>query len=153
MSHPLVPQILELAAPIAQELGLEAVGAVFQTNKRPPVLRVDIRNSQTDTSLKDCELMSRALEEALDRVELLPEAYILEVSSPGISRQLASDREFISFKGFPVTVHTTEPYQGHIAWQGNLIKRDEEAVHLNQKGKATKIPRDLIAKVQLDQET
>jgi len=153
MSHPLVPQILELAAPIAQELGLEAVGAIFQTNKRPPVLRVDIRNCQTDTSLKDCELMSRALEEALDRAELLPEAYILEVSSPGISRQLSSDREFISFKGFAITVHTTEPYQGQIAWQGNLIKRDQEAVHLNQKGKAIKIPLDLIARVQLDQET
>ncbi len=153
MSHPLVPQILELAAPIAQELGLEAVAAIFQTNKRPPVLRVDIRNCQTDTSLKDCELMSRALEEALDRVELLPEAYILEVSSPGISRQLSSDREFISFKGFAITVHTTEPYHGHIAWQGNLVKRDQEAVHLNQKGKPIKIPLDLIARVQLDQET
>ena len=152
MSHPLIPQILDLAIPVAQELGLETVAAVFQTNKRPPVLRVDIRNCQTDTSLEDCERMSRALDAVLDRSQLLPDAYVLEVSSPGISRQLTTDREFISFRGFLVTVSTHEPYQGHQSWQGNLIGRDEQEIHLNQKGKAIAIPRDLVNKVQLDQE-
>lgn len=36
MTHPLIPQIIELAAPIVQEMGLEVVDVVFQTNKRPP---------------------------------------------------------------------------------------------------------------------
>jgi len=150
MSHPLIPQILELATPVAQELGLEAVAAVFQTNKRPPVLRVDIRNLQTDTSLEDCERMSRALEAVLDQTPDLPEAYVLEVSSPGISRLLTTDREFISFRGFPVTVYTNEPYQGHQEWQGSLTSRDETAISLSQKGKAIAIPRELVTKVQLD---
>lgn len=152
MNHPLVSQILELAIPVAQELGLEAVGAVFQTNKRPPVLRVDIRNCQTDTSLGDCEQMSRALEAALDQAQVLPDAYVLEISSPGISRELTTDREFISFRGFAVTVYTQEPYQGHQEWQGNLTGRDETDIYLSQKGKAIAIPRDLVTKVQLDQE-
>lgn len=152
MSHPLIPQILDLASPVAQELGLEAVAVVFQTNKRPPVLRVDIRNCQTDTSLEDCERMSRALDAALDQAQLLPDAYVLEVSSPGISRQLTTDREFISFRGFVVTVSTHELYQGHQLWQGNLTGRDETEIHLSQKGKAIAIPRDLVSKVQLDQE-
>ncbi|MFM7559012.1 MAG: ribosome maturation factor RimP, partial [Cylindrospermopsis raciborskii] len=54
MTHPLVPQIIDLATPLAAELGLEVVGMVFHTNQRPPVLRVDIRNPQQDTSLTDC---------------------------------------------------------------------------------------------------
>ncbi|MBD1850666.1 ribosome maturation factor RimP [Leptolyngbya sp. FACHB-711] len=149
MTHPLIPPILELASPVAADLGLEVVGAVFQTNQSPPVLRVDVRNLQADTSLNDCERMSRALEAALDASSIIPDAYVLEISSPGISRSLTSDREFISFKGFPVLVTTTEPYSGHINWTGRLVRRDEEAVRLNRKGRTIAIPRHLVSQVQL----
>ena len=150
MAHPLIPQIIQLAVPIAESLSLEVVGAVFHTNQNPPVLRVDIRNLTTDTSLDDCERMSRALETALDTTELLPDAYILEISSPGISRLLSTDRDFISFRGFSAIVRTTEPYEGHKEWTGKLIRRDENCVYLNQKGRAIAIPRHLITQVQLN---
>jgi ribosome maturation factor RimP len=151
MTHPLVPQIIELATPVATELGLEVVGAVFHTNQSPPVLRVDIRNPQQDTGLDDCERMSRALEASLDAAEIIPGAYLLEISSPGISRQLVTDREFISFKGFPVIVSTSPAYQGQQEWTGQLVRRDETAVYLNQKGRVVEVPRALITRVQLDE--
>lgn len=152
MAHPLVPQIIELAAPVASELGLEVVSVVFHTNQSPPVLRVDIRNPQQDTGLEDCERMSRALETRLDEVDIIPDAYVLEISSPGISRQLTSDREFISFKGFPVSVTTNEPHDGQKEWRGQLIRRDETKVYLNRKGRIVEIPRALIAKVQIEEQ-
>lgn len=150
MTHPLIPQIIELAAPIAAHLGLEVVGAVFHTNQRPPVLRVDIRNLTKSTSLDDCERMSRSLETEIDALGLIGDAYTLEVSSPGIARQLTTDREFISFKGFPVIVKSYAPYEGQKEWLGKLQGRDEQAIHLNQKGRVISIPRQLIAKVQLN---
>jgi ribosome maturation factor RimP len=107
MTHPLIPQITELATPVAAALGLDVVGAVFHTHQNPPILRIDIRNQSQDTSLTDCQQMSHALEAALDESDLIPDAYTLEISSPGISRTLTSDREFVSFKGFPVEVTTT----------------------------------------------
>jgi ribosome maturation factor RimP len=131
MTHPLIPQLIDLATPVAEDLGLEVVGAVFHTNRRPPVLRVDIRNSTGDTGLDDCERMSRALEERLDATDIIPDTYVLEISSPGISRQLSTDREFISFKGYAVIVKTSEPFEG-------------------QKGRAIAIPRQLVTHVQLD---
>lgn len=149
MTHPLIPQIIDLAVPLAESLGLEVVGAVFQTNQRPPVLRVDIRNLERDTGLDDCEQMSRVLESKLDETRVIPDAYVLEVSSPGISRVLSTDREFISFKGFTVTVTMSEPHAGHKEWIGQLIGRDDEAVHLSQKGRAIAIPRLLVTRVQL----
>jgi ribosome maturation factor RimP len=151
MVHPLIPQILELASPVAETLGLEVVGAVFHTNQSPPVLRVDIRNLQDETGLQDCERMSQALESALDAADFIPDAYVLEVSSPGISRSLSTDREFISFKGFAVTVTATEAYEGQKIRSGKLVRRDETAVYLNQKGRTIAIPRDLISKVELDE--
>lgn len=151
MAHPLIPQIIDLATPVAQDLGLEVVGVVFHTNQRPPVLRVDIRNPQQDTSLNDCERMSRVLEATLDQTDIIPDAYVLEVSSPGVSRQLVTDREFISFKGFPVIVSTSQPYEGQQEWKAALNRRDETAVYLNQKGRVITIPRSLITRVQLDE--
>ncbi|BAT56313.1 hypothetical protein NOS3756_53170 [Nostoc sp. NIES-3756] len=149
MTHPLVPPITDLAIPVAEQLGLEVVGIVFHTNQRPPVLRVDIRNPQQDTGLDDCERMSHALEAALDATDIIPDAYVLEVSSPGISRQLVTDREFISFKGFPVIVSTSPPHEGQQEWIGQLIRRDETKVYINQKGRVTEIPRSLITRVLL----
>ncbi|MBV9387304.1 MAG: ribosome maturation factor RimP [Chroococcidiopsidaceae cyanobacterium CP_BM_ER_R8_30] len=151
MAHPIIPQIIDLATPVAENLGLEVVGAVFQTNQSPPVLRLDIRNPQQDTSLDDCERMSRAIEAMLDQTDIIPDAYVLEVSSPGISRQLMTDRDFISFKGFPVVVSTSQPYEGQQEWVAQLVRRDETAVYLNQKGRTIAIPRSLITRVQLDE--
>lgn len=151
MTHPLVPQIIELATPVAQELGLEVVGVVFHTNQSPPILRLDIRNPQQDTGLDDCERMSRALEACLDAAEIVPDSYVLEISSPGVSSLLVDERDFISFKGFPITVSTSPPYNGKQEWSGQLISRDESKVYLNRKGRTVGIPRSSVIKIELDE--
>ncbi|MBD0267697.1 ribosome maturation factor RimP [Pseudanabaena sp. FACHB-2040] len=149
MTHPIVPQVIDLATPLADQLGLEIAAAVFQTNQSPPVLRVDVRNPNGDTGLVDCERMSRALEAALDATDILPGAYDLQVSSPGISPELSSDRDFTVFKGFMVEVNLTEPHKGKQTWVGQLLQRSETAILISQKGKTISLPRDLITSVQL----
>jgi ribosome maturation factor RimP len=150
MTHPLIPKIVDLATPVAERLGLDVVDAVFQTNHSPPVLRIDVRNAQQeDTSLNDCELMSQALEAVLDETDLIPDAYVLEISSPGISPELSSDRDFVVFKGFMVEVELIEPYKNRQVWLGQLLRRDEETLYLSRKGKPIKLPRASIKKVQL----
>lgn len=149
MAHPLVPQILDVAAPIAAALGLEVVNAVFQTNQAPPVLRLDVRHLNGDTSLEHCEQMSRALDAELESGEIIPDAYVLEVSSPGLSSVLSQDRDFVTFRGFPVVVQTSERFKGQNRLEGSLMGRDEEYVHLNQKGRTVKIPRSLVTTVEL----
>jgi ribosome maturation factor RimP len=153
MAHPLIPQITDIANPIAAELGLEVVAVVFHTHERPPSLRIDIRNPTEDTGLQDCERMSRALDAALDATELIPFEYSLEVSSPGTSRELTTDREFNAFGGFPVQVTAKDSSAANdlkTQWQGNLIRRDETTIYLNKKGRTIEIPRELVAKVILD---
>ena len=149
MAHPAIPRILELATPIATDLGLEIVGATFHTSESPPVLRLELRNPIADTSLDDCERLSRALEPVLDEADAIPGAYVLEVSSPGLSEFLETDREFTSFKGFEVTVTTREPHKGKSLWQGSLLDRDAETLRINQKGRVISIPRDLVERVRL----
>ncbi len=148
MVHPLIPKVIELATPLAQDLGLEVVGATFQTSQNPPILRVEIRNPTQDTGLNECEQMSYRLETALDESQLIPQSYILEISSPGISKRLMTDRDFIAFKGFPVLVMTDPPYKDQSLWRGTLNSRDEALVYINQKGRNIAIPREAIAWVE-----
>jgi ribosome maturation factor RimP len=151
MTHPIIPHVLELATPVAESLGLAVVNVVFQTNQRPPVLRVDVQNLTQDTGLEDCERMSHALEARLDQTDLFPNTYVLEISSPGISRALSQDREFLSFKGFPIHVSLSEPVEGQMEWSGNLVSRDETTVTISRKGRLIALPRHLVQQVQLDE--
>jgi ribosome maturation factor RimP len=149
MSHPLIPQIFQIAEEVASPLGLEVVDVVLQTNKTPMVLRVDIRNPDQNTGLEDCERMSRALEPTLDAADLIPQAYVLEISSPGAERQLQGDREFVAFRGFMVTVSSTVLHDGKQSWSGHLMSRDETNVTISLKGRIVNIPRELVERVEL----
>ncbi|MEM9216982.1 MAG: ribosome maturation factor RimP [Cyanobacteria bacterium P01_F01_bin.150] len=150
MTHPLIPKIMDMATPIADNLGLDVVNAVFQTNQSPPVLRIDIQSRSGDTGLEDCEAMSHSLDLMLEETQLIPDAYVLEISSPGVSKILSSDRDFVSFKGFPVLVETNEPHKGETHWKGNLMGRNETAVSLSLKGRTVKIPNAIIKTVELE---
>jgi ribosome maturation factor RimP len=151
MAHPLIPRITDIATPIAVDLGLELVAVVLHTNQRPPALRIDIRNPTEDTGLQDCERMSRALEAALDAEEIVPFPYALEVSSPGTSRELTTDREFNAFSGFAVCVTLAQATEdGKTEWQGQLIRRDDTKIYLSQKGRTVEILRESVGKVYLD---
>ena len=149
MSHPLIPQIFQIAEEVASPLGLEVVDVVLHTNKNPVVLRVDIRNPDQNTGLEDCERMSRALEPTLDAIDLIPHAYVLEISSPGAERQLQGDREFVAFRGFMVTVSAADLPEGKQSWSGHLMSRNETHVTISIKGRIVNIPRELVERVEL----
>jgi ribosome maturation factor RimP len=150
MTHPLLPAIIELARQVATPLELEVVDAAFYTHLRPPAVRIDVRHISASVSLDDCERMSRALEPVLDEANIIPHAYVLEISSPGASEMLTADREFAAFKGFPVVVTLKQSVNGQSEWRGNLVRRDETAVHLSRKGRAIVLPRTDIIAVTLD---
>jgi ribosome maturation factor RimP len=76
-------------------------------------------------------------------------SYELLVASPGVRDELHSDRDFISFRGFPVTIITTEEYKKKVEFKGTLIERDEEFVRISTKGRVTKIPRAICRSVSL----
>jgi ribosome maturation factor RimP len=154
MTHPIIPQVLALVAPVAEQLGLEVVEAVFQTNQSPPVLRIDVRSLENeDTGLEDCERMSQALEEVLDGSDLIPDAYVLEISSPGVSSDLSTDRDFIVFKGFMVEVRLAPPHRDQSTWVGQLVRRDDTTVVISQRGKLITLPRDSVIAVELSNES
>jgi len=147
---PYIQALWQLIEPTIAALDLEIVGLHHQTHHNPPILRVDIRNPQHDTGLADCERVSRAIEPILDGAEhLLPEAYVLEVSSPGAERNLTTDREFQVFRGFSVTIHVSPSIKGKSDWSGKLLERTEDLVIVMIQGRKVPLPRGQVTQVLL----
>jgi ribosome maturation factor RimP len=104
-------QIAQLAQTVAEPLGLSIVDVRFGQQGKRRTLEVTIHRPKGAVGLDDCEQVSRALETLLDETALakgpiVEGAYLLEVQSPGIDRQLKSEREFRAFIGQRVLVQS-----------------------------------------------
>ena len=120
------------------------------THMSPMTLEVQIRHSTgTDVSLDDCAGFSGVLGEALETSTLLTEAYVLEISSPGIGDQLIEDRDFQTFRGFPVEVIHRDKDDSEQRLDGLLLERNDDVLQINIRGRIKRIPRDHVISVQL----
>jgi ribosome maturation factor RimP len=148
-------KITELAEQVASQLGLVLVDVRFsQAGKRRSV-EVTIYRRGGRIKLEDCEAVSRSMEDALDKQTppLLEGAYLLEVQSPGIDRQLATEREFTVFNSQPVEVLAKEKidalgtlFSGTLssASAGKVVISNPKAIASGSKSKA-KAKSNLIA--------
>ncbi|AII45929.1 hypothetical protein KR49_05590 [Synechococcus sp. KORDI-49] len=120
------------------------------THMSPMTLEVQIRHSTgTDVSLDDCAGFSGVLGDALETSTLLTEAYVLEISSPGIGDQLIEDRDFQTFRGFPVEVIHRDKDDSEQRLDGLLLERSDDELQINIRGRIKRISRDRVIGVRL----
>ncbi|HEY9787450.1 MAG TPA: hypothetical protein V6D17_18820 [Candidatus Obscuribacterales bacterium] len=109
----IIGEVTQLAEKVASPLGFEIVDVRMSQVGRRKSLQVTIYSPSHPVGLSDCESVSRGLEQFLDERAatsnpLIEGSYVLEVQSPGIERQLVSEREFRIFKGQAVHVRGKE---------------------------------------------
>ena len=97
-----------LAQPYAEQLGLTLWDVRFLKEGAHWYLRFWI-DKPGGVDLDDCEAFSRAVDAPLDDADMIPQAYHLEVCSPGIERELTRDEHFAQYIGSRVTVKITHP--------------------------------------------
>ena len=120
--------VLEIAQPIAADNGCEVVDVEFKKEGTEYFLRVfidliDSREGHT-VSLNECEAVSRALSTALDKADPIEQAYMLEVSSPGLDRPLKKESDFEKFAGRLVDVGLYKTHNGSKTVTGTLVGLD-----------------------------
>jgi ribosome maturation factor RimP len=93
--------------------------------------------------------VSRDLSAALDVADVIPHAYRLEVSSPGLDRPLRREKDFERFKGHEVKIRTSDAVEGRRNWSGTLRGAHEGVVTIETDGKPYQIPLDLVARAHL----
>ena len=137
-----------LVEPLVREKGLELVNVEYIREGAHWYLRLYI-DKDGGVDMDDCSGVSHMVSEMLDQDNPIPQAYMLEVSSPGLERPLKKDEDFIRFQGSLVTVHTTSPFQGYKEFSGNLIGLINDEIVLEYEGKRVAIPRTLAKKTHL----
>ena len=114
-----VERVWEIAAPLAEQLGLTIWDVRYLKEGSDWYLRVFI-DKEGGVGINDCVEMSHALDKPLDEGDFIPNAYILEVSSPGVERELVRPEHFEKMAGQPVNVKLIRPLDGQREFAGTL---------------------------------
>jgi ribosome maturation factor RimP len=111
-------------------------------------LRITIHPRAADgrVSVDRCAEISREIEVQLDAVEAIPNAYRLEVSSPGLDRVLAREKDFSAACGSEVRIETRRPLDGRRRFRGVLVSFDDGTAKLCVDGREVGIPFAEVAK-------
>ncbi|MCH5263029.1 MAG: ribosome maturation factor RimP [Lachnospiraceae bacterium] len=117
----------QLLSPIAEKYGVEIYDVEYVKEGSDWYLRAYIDKPE-GVNIVDCENVSRALSDALDAEDYIPDAYILEVSSPGLGRALKKDRHLEKSIGAEVEVKTYKPIDGQKEFTGILRAYDAETI-------------------------
>jgi len=147
----IVTDLKQIASNTARQKGFEVEGVQIHTHLSPLCLQVRISHIDRtkDVSLNDCALLTNPIHEAIENSQILHQSFVLEISSSGISELLNEDRDFKTFKGFPVEVtYQTKKKQKKVD-KGLLHERSPNHLKINLKGKINRIPRDDVIKVRL----
>ena len=154
LPHPLLPDLTSLAKTTAESQGFQLVSVQMLAHLKPMTLQVQIRRSNgDDVSLDDCAGFTAPMGEAIEDAALLTEAYVLEISSPGIGDWLRSDRDFQTFRSFPVDVVHKDDEGREQRLSGTLLERTEDHVQINIRGRVKRIPRESVISVELTSPT
>lgn len=117
--------VRQLVEPIAQQFGLEVVEVVYEKKYDGMNLTIFI-DKDGGVSIADCEKLHRAIDEPLDELDPISEAYTLNVSSLGIDRPLKTDRDFKRNLNKKITVKLYKALDGKKTFNGELISYDEQ---------------------------
>lgn len=147
-SPSIAERVAALAEPLAEEFGyfLWDVEYVKEGGRR--ILRITI-DSEEGIYIEDCEKMHRALDPILDEADPIEEAYYLEVSSPGIERELRTDMHIDACEGWDVEVKLYAPVDGAKMFRGKLLPLAENGdVRIETAVGERSFPRASVAKIQ-----
>jgi ribosome maturation factor RimP len=140
-------QIEEVVQPVLRDHGLTLVDLEWRSHRPRGVLRLYV-DKPGGVGIEDCQRASRELGDVLDAAALIEEGYDLEVSSPGLDRQLRKDREFRWALGKRVQCWVA----GGEEFRGRLVDVDAARLTLERDGERLDLSRERVTKAKLEAE-
>jgi ribosome maturation factor RimP len=159
MREDIVEQVRDAAARVAGGYGLEIFDVQFRREGAGMVLRVLIdrpgpaATADDSVSVDDCASVSRDLSAILDVEDLVPTAYTLEVSSPGLDRPLRRAEDYQRFVGRRAKLVMREAIDGQKYFKGTLGGMEDNDVLIDgEDGRRHRVPVDVITRANLEVE-
>ena len=138
----------EVLAPIAEANGVEIYDVEYVKEGSDWYLRAYIDKPEA-VNILDCENVSRALSDKLDEEDFIDDAYILEVSSPGLGRTLKKDKHLEKSLGEEVELRLYKPKDKQKEFAGILKAFDENSVTIETQEEEKVFARSEIALIRL----
>ena len=148
-STAILSKIEAIAERVAQPEGIEIVEIELKGGGKNRFLRISIDKPEGVTH-GDCELISHQVGTILDVEDVVPGAYTLEVSSPGVERKLSKYKDFERFTGKKIKAILREPVENSRRWEGTLASCADGLIILEvEEGKTIQFPFDQVEKANL----
>lgn len=159
MAEDVVEQVRTLASRVTASYGLDVFDVQFRREAGGMVLRLQIdrpgpsATAGESVSVEDCARVSRDLSAILDVEDVVPTAYILEVSSPGLDRPLRQADDYRRFAGRRAKVVMRERVDGQGFFKGRLggVEGDDVIID-GDDGRTHRVPIGVIARANLEVE-
>ena len=137
-----------LIEPIVADHGLELVDVEHHQGRPPWTLRVIVDTASGDglVPVERCADVSREIAAQLDATDAIPVRYQLEVSSPGLDRVLAREKDFARACGREIRLETRTPLDGRRRFRGRLLTFDAGIARMSVDGSEVSIHFDDVAK-------
>jgi len=145
----LLQEVRQVVEPILESQGFELVDLEYQRESQGWVLRIYL-DREGGVSLDDCAGISHEVGAVLEVKDLIPSAYILEVSSPGLTRPLKKPEDFNRFRNQMVKIKLYEPLDGRRNFKGTLLGLEGDRVRVEAEQQVYELPLQRIAKANLE---
>ncbi|MCG2714364.1 MAG: ribosome maturation factor RimP [Candidatus Omnitrophica bacterium] len=129
--------------------GFELVDVIYRKEGAHLFLRILADRVGGGINLDECAQLSRDISQALDELDIIPSRYMLEVSSPGLNRCLATQKDFMRSLNKKAVFYLSELINGKCQWHGEISKVDGESVFIDSGGSILEIPLTKINKATL----
>jgi len=129
-----------------KEAGLELVELNVISRKNNILIQVLADRTHGGITVDECSSLNREISEKLEEEDLIPESYLVEVSSPGLDRLLKTRKDFIRVEGKEIHVLLLEAIGGNVEFSGILKTVEDENIILNGKKEDIAIPLQKISK-------
>ena len=151
MSNQTVTELRVLSAKSATNYGFDITDFKILTHLNPLSIQVNIRhkNPNKKVTIDDCSFLSQYIDEAIQGSSILDQPFTLEISSEGVGDFLTEEKDFQIFKGFPIEVTYQDLKKIEQQTNGLLLKRTDNELQINQKGKTQRIPVEDVFQVRL----
>jgi ribosome maturation factor RimP len=145
----LLQEVRQVVEPILQSQGKELVDLEYRRESQGWVLRIYI-DREGGVTVEDCAEVNREVGATLEVRNLIANPYVLEVSSPGLTRPLKKAEDFIKYQTRLVKVKTAKPIEGRRNFKGTLLGLEGERVRLMVEGRIYEVPLQGITKANLE---
>ena len=141
-------KISAIISPTIETLGYELV-RIRLVPGETSTLQIMADRKSGEIDVEDCSIISRDISVLLDVEDPINDAYILEVSSPGIDRPLTRLKDFSNWQGYEVKLETYELINGQRRFKGEIYNIEKDNITLVNNGKFTELSFKLISEAKL----